>query len=974
MSRNRNSLRIIAKTALLSVGLLATGMTCRLQAQDEVTIKREFRNPPVEYRPMVRWWWPGGDVSDREIKREIDLLNSQGFGGAEIQPFVTFDTRSLTRDEVARVNDFATPSYFQHVRAAVLAAKAHGMWIDDTFGTGWPFGGGLAITPELSAIELRSADTIVEGPETFSGKVRIPVWQPGLIASMMLHAGVKPDWPAGWEERFEKRSKIVAVVALRSLPGNASTGEKSSSHKPELLDRSSAIVLSDRMQPDGTLDWQVPEGTWHIFVFRQFPTRQAVIGAAGIGPQLVLDHLNRAAFAAHARRVGDPLVAAVGPDAGTSLRAIFCDSLEVQEYLFWTDDFLDQFKKRRGYDLTPYLALLRQPGYNDFYFSHPGGLPMFDMAGVGDPIRADYWKTVAELIDEGFYRPFDVWAEQHKLLSRVQAHGAPGDLLKLYGEAAIPETEELDGGNTVNFMKMASSAGYNYGRKLASSESFVFRGNPYVTTPESIKANADKLFISGINEIVYHGFPYSFNQGLPGIGWFPFQGQFSSQINERNPIWQFIGKVNQYISRVQFIAQRGKSSLQVAILRSALNEDDTGPTPASGPVKDPLPAIEDSLTAAGFSWGFVNEDTLRNSFARNSRLTTKGGGEYDALLIPHESGVSPQLAQALMAFSSAHLPIVFIGGLPAENVSFKNLEHDRASVDAVLDQVSHASSAILCADGDNAAVRLAQVVRPQIQFIAGEMLPFLKKKIGTIDFYLLTNPSSKSSNTTVEFYESAPPQEWDPWTGDIRQIAFTAASGHANIEVTLPPFGSKLIAFGGRLNGPAEATVWEEIKRQEVGNAGWTIDATGDSGNGVGVKVQLNMSKLTDWLNVPELSTFSGNATYATHISISPDDLNASGRILLDLGEVKDSAEVKINGADAGQLVVHPFAVDVRPRLHAGDNEIEIIVVNSLSNYVSTIHLPKNPLNQMGHFPATSSGLLGPVVLEYEAAGDHVRH
>src|SRR5271166_6302686 len=194
------------KISFISGGALACAVSIAVSAalpllsQDEATIKSEFRDPAKQYRPMVRWWWPGADVTDKEIEREIGLLDAAGFGGAEIQPFVTFDTRNMPKDEAARVNDFATPSFFQHVRAAADAAKARGMWIDYTFGTGWPFGGGLAVTPELSAIELRSSDTVVDGPKAFSGKLTIPDWQPGLIASMMLHSGMKPDWPADWQE------------------------------------------------------------------------------------------------------------------------------------------------------------------------------------------------------------------------------------------------------------------------------------------------------------------------------------------------------------------------------------------------------------------------------------------------------------------------------------------------------------------------------------------------------------------------------------------------------------------------------------------------------------------------------------------------------------------------------------------------------------------------------------------------------
>jgi hypothetical protein len=126
------------------------------------------------------------------------------------------------------------------------------------------------------------------------------------------------------------------------------------------------------------------------------------------------------------------------------------------------------------------------------------------------------------------------------------------------------------------------------------------------------------------------------------------------------------------------------------------------------------------------------------------------------------------------------------------------------------------------------------------------------------------------------------------------------------------------------------------------------------------------MPKLADWLDEPALRKFSGKATSRTHVQVSADDLNGAKGILLDLGELHDAAEVKINGTFAAELVVHPFSTDIRPLLHAGDNEIEILVVNSPTNYVSTIQWPKNAASQMGHFAPISAGLLGPVVLRFE--------
>ena len=918
---------------------------------------------------MVRWWWPGGDVTDQEIRREIGILDGHGFGGAEIQPLNTFTflpqefafaPHNLSQQKIERLSDFATPAFFSHVRVAADAAKARGMWVDDTFGSGWPFGGGPAITPELSAIELRSADNIAVGPKSYSGKLQVPEFQPDLMESLLIKAGSKPVWPKGWEERFEARSKIVAVIAMRE-----DSSQPSSADSPTLLDRGSAVVLTERMRPDGALHWEVPAGRWHIFVFRQIPTRQPVAFAAGAGPQLVLDHLNSAAFPAHAARVGSPLLAALGPDMGTSLRAIFCDSLEVQEYLWWTDGFLQQFRKRRGYDLTPYLPVLLQPGYNDPYFDRPVGPPLFNVTG-GDAIRADYWKTVAELIFEGFYHPFDAWARQHHLLSRVQAHGSPGDLLKIYGDAGIPETEELAGDNTVNFMKLASSAGYDYGRKVVSSESFIAYGNPFRTTPETVIADGNKLFISGINEIIYHGFPYQLDAGPKGIGWYPFKS-YSSQFNEANPFWPFLGKINSYITRIQYIAQTGASELQVAIFRSSLSQSDTGPPPASGPVPAPFPAIEKALTAAGLSFGFVNEDALLGGGATDSTFSTRAGGHYKVLVIPHETNVSPELVKLMESFANARVPIIFVGGSPGASVSFSMLKPGRDQVSAGLAVIERAPGSEMSANPGDAASRIAARIPPQVSFVSGDVLPFLKKTIGATRFYLLTNLNSGSASAAVEFNESAAPQVWDPWTGEVHGTNFSRKHGRVSLNVALPAFGSELIAFSNASHTPLPVPPrWTELKQENVGARGWSVDAVGDSEKGVGIHLHMDMAELKDWLSVPQLRTFSGRAAYTTHVSVSRDELNNAGRVVLNLGQVKDAATVRVNGVVAGQLVTRPFSLDIRPLLHSGDNVLEITVANSLTNYVSTLQWPKNRFGTMPHYPPISSGLLGPIVLEYE--------
>src|ERR1700733_9048719 len=123
-------MELIALCLLFAVGIVP------LSAQSGATVAQQFQNPAKDYRPMVRWWWPGGDVNDAELRREVDLLDQANFGGAEIQPFTIGLDSKMPEATRKRVDDYLTPEFFSHVKAALDEARAHGMWLDYTFGSG----------------------------------------------------------------------------------------------------------------------------------------------------------------------------------------------------------------------------------------------------------------------------------------------------------------------------------------------------------------------------------------------------------------------------------------------------------------------------------------------------------------------------------------------------------------------------------------------------------------------------------------------------------------------------------------------------------------------------------------------------------------------------------------------------------------------------------------------------------------------
>jgi hypothetical protein len=624
-------------------------MALAANAQSLDSLRNEFANPPKAMRPIVRWWWPGGDVTSDELRREVRVLDEAGFGGAEIQAFRIGLKAGMPTDVMARVNEYATPSFYRKLREAAEEARDRGLFLDLTLGSGWPFGGGEAITPELSSIELRFTRKMLSGPSHFRERIQLPPPRPTAGMNLArLSRLPSAELPSGWRERLRLRTRIVAVLAMSGTEpfvemreGGLSPVPRPVVKTPGHLDPRSIKVLTTRMQPDGILDWEVPRGQWHLFVFFQQPVETQVIGGVGAGPQLVLDHMNRTALEAHLRRISEAAGPEIGSFYGKTVRAGFCDSLEVEAESYWTDDFLAEFRKRRGYDLTPWLPFIGIPGRGDIYPPYQSA-PWFDSPDAGRA-RQDYWQTVSDLWIDNFFAPFADWLHARGLKARVQAHGAPVDLLKAYALADIPETEQLYADGRMEFLKVASSAARVYGREVVSAESFVHFGQAYQSTAESLERDANRLIAAGVSQINYHGFPYVYLD-RPEPGWYPFvdPASFSDHFNDHNSkIWPAIPALNSYISRLQLIARRARPAARYALYRPGLE----------------YAKWVDGPSLASIDYDYVDDDALAESKVRHGKLVVPSGAEYETLVLPTDK---PAIRRRFSALR------ILIGDLPQD--------------------------------------------------------------------------------------------------------------------------------------------------------------------------------------------------------------------------------------------------------------------------------------------------------------------
>jgi hypothetical protein len=940
---------------------------------DSGSIRQLFQSTPRKYRPLVRWWWPGDFVTEQELRREVEVLDKTGFGGAEIQAFFKgMDAKAFSNAQMLQIDGYATPSYFRHVATAADEARKRGLFIDYTFGSGWPFGGGDAITPELASVELRSTHLSVIGPTKLNQKLQMP----SVTDRDPLHgADVLKGLPDGWAERVQKRTKLMAVVAVRGEDAEwiyHQAGERGHRvRRPGELKASTSVDLTAHMRPDGTFQWDVPPGTWQLFAFCSVPTLQKVNGAAGQGPELVMDHLSVEAFRAHAKRVGDNAIPYLGEYFGNGLRAVFCDSLEVSANLFWTDDFIQEFRQRRGYDLTPYLPILKVQTTNE-PFGEYVDLPIFDME-MGDQVRHDYRQTVSDLMAERFYGEFNKWSREHKLLSRTQAHGSPTHVLRVYGESDIPETEDLYDDGGYDFLKMAASAAHVYGRAIVGSESFVWPTAAYQTTPEKVKLAADELLTAGVNAIVYHGFAYIVPEIAPPR-WHPFigyygEGNYSSAMNEMNPFWPFLRRLNDYMARVQYLSQIGTNIAAVALYRNDLVHG-AGEAP-------PAPRLNQALMDAGYNYDHINAESLSRSSVRDRMLITAGGARYRALVLPGLAAIDAGLAEKLDSFVSAGLPTVFAGEIPDRADGLLGKERNTQRVQAAMRALRGAANARFAADVTGAVSLLSAAVDPDVKFHS-RALPFLWKRLGSMNVFFLRNSSDASEHVHAEFKAEGAPELWDPWTGEVgpgktgacKMAALTSYRRKENwieVEFGLQPLASALIIFDPDRQATPSATTKQTVKKLKglvpVGEGGWKLTATGYLASSKTATINRDLSALIDWSLDSELRGFSGRAVYMTTFSV--DHMDAGGRLILDLGSVRDVAEVKVNGKAAGTLLLRPYEIDITEVVQTGGNLLEIAVTNALFNYMA-MREPRtfragpteNPSGLM------SAGLIGPTQLK----------
>jgi len=655
--------------------------------------------------------------------------------------------------------------------------------------------------------------------------------------------------------------------------------------------------------------------TWFIASRTGMVVKRPAIGAEGF----VLDHFDRNAIRNHLESVGNRLLEAFGPNPPY---AVFSDSLEVYGS-DWTRDLPEEFLKRRGYDLLPHLPALVE-----------------DFGPETADIRHDWGKTLTELIDERYLTPIRDWAAQHRTHFRSQTYGLPAVSLASNQYVDLPEGEG-DEWRSFSPTRWASSAAHQEKRNIASAETWTWLHSPaFRATPLDMKADADRFFLEGVNQIVGHGWPYS-PPGLPEPGWsFYAAGAF----NDHNPWWPVMPELALYLERISYLLRQGQPISDVALL---VPTDDAWAGFVAG--KDSVSETAERLLGAevipqildsGSNFDFIDADTI-----------DKIGIPYPVLILPHIERLPLQTYRSIERYAQTGGILIATERLPTKAPGLKEQEADTAAVARISEALFRGSQARawFVPNEPQLGAILEQHFTPDITASPKvSALGFVHRKLPFANVYFLVNTSNRSLSTTLRFRTQAEHATWwDPFSGQS-----TPVSGDDTVPVELDAYESRILLASKE--APAKLSPREKPARH--GDAA-TIDLGSDwTVTFPGLNKTIAMSKLRSWSEDPATRFYSGKAIYEKQFWLTEEsekaylefgpgrEIQASdkhSRFLAGLeSPIREVCQVFVDDRLAGSIWKPPYKLEVPGRLRKGEHHLRIEVYNTAINELAGRALP----------------------------------
>ncbi|MGP7795565.1 glycosyl hydrolase [Sphingomonas sp. CLY1604] len=733
------------------------------------------------------------------------------------------------------------------------------------------------------------------------------------------------------------------------------------------------LDLSDRLRPDGTLDWTAPTGTWTVLRAGWSLTGEVNHPATPEGTGLEVDKLNAAHVRAHLDAYMAPVIETLGPLVGDrGLRYLLTDSWEAGQEN-WTEPMPAEFMRRRGYALTRLLPVLA---------GH-----VVDSAERSDAFLWDFRRTLADLVAENHYGTITRFAKEHRLGYYGEATGAAwptvadGMLAKSLTDIPMGEFWAMPfGGQPAAFQGVASdefpadiietrSTAHVYGKPLVAAEALTSSLPQWTSTPWSLKWVVDKYMAMGVNRLVLHTSPHQPDDThKPGLTLGPF-----GQVFTRHETWGEMAKPwIDYLSRSSYMLQQGTPSADVLYFYGE-----------GAPSGVPYRGAGGALDLPGHGFDYVNADALlRLATVDRGRIAFPGGASYRLLVLPEalDRMTLPMITRLRNLVAEG---AVLVGPKPTGSPSLGSSDDAVRTIADDLWGQTDGDSLTVNSYGkgrvywrrDVPAVLAAERIARDFDYAPDDpamILRFAHRHLGDGDLYFVTNQSDKAATVPTWFRATGhAPELWHAETGRSERVTYAVDGDRTRIPLTLGAYEAVFVLFRGP--GSAKGLTIAPPRIRTVGTlaTGWSVQFP------TGAPTATNVGSWTASAD-PEIRYFSGVATYRQTLTAPGGWFTKGERLYLDLGRVGDVAEVRINGVPAGTAWAPPYRLDVTDQLRRGRNEVEIKVANTWQNRFvgdlqpgATQHAWTNAASGGGFAllgnglsastPLTPSGLLDPV-------------
>jgi hypothetical protein len=855
-----------------------------------------------------------------------------------------------------------------------------------------PGSGGIAILggPPRTVAELQSSDdgqdfkrvvTVFTTPEAQTTLSFAPVTAryfrlvllnpPPQFVPEMLRAMVPPSAPPTSQsvtelvlhaapriEHFEEKAAYYVSDGL-DHPAQAAVSAA------ETIDLASVVDLTQQMHADGTLSWTPPPGRWVVLRMGYSLLGIANHPASPAATGLEVDKLSRADVKFHMDTYLGKYQSFLGSEriGKRGLNGMVNDSWEAGAQN-WSETVPEEFARRRGYDLHPWLPALTGQ--------------VIGSVGATEAFLWDFRRTLQEMLADNHYGQINSSLHARGLIHYGESHES--------GRAFIGDGMDAKRGNDVPMSAMwiggfAPQEGYDadvresasvahlYGQNLVAAESMTSTGPAFAYAPVDLKPTVDRELADGLNRFVIHT---SVHQPLvdkrPGLTLGPFGQWFT-----RNETWANEAKPwISYLARSSYLLQQGRF---VADVLYFYGQDSN----ITALYHDSLPAIP-----SGYAYDFANVHALTLLSVKGGRLITPSGMQYRVLTLdPRTRSMSLDVLRQIGKLVEAGATVA--GDKPTSSPSLADKPAEfTALVNAIWGSGSsgehHYGQGRVLMTHDWSAVMRTLAVSPDFEYTqpsADTLVWFVHRHLPEGEVYFVNNRRPRPENVTAIFRVSGRvPELWHADSGKTEPVSYRMQGDRTVVPLALDPSDAVFVVF--RKPATAGSLQLAVPVRTPLATLEGPWKLTFQSGRGA--PAEATFDALGSWTaqENPGIRFFSGTASYHNELAAPAAWLTASKRVELDLGAVSKLAQVLVNGHDLGILWKVPYRIDITQALHSGTNTIEIRVTNLWVNRLIGDRQPGATAVAFTTFnpyqadsPLLESGLLGPVTVSSVQAAAH---